>query len=657
MATRTLELSPANPRLPLAMGAATLVAIASHYVNGESFRGMILFAALVAASYFTRLRLPRNRALIWTVRAVLYAVVLTIVGLPKEEVTYWYIRFEYTDRIGYLLAAELALRAWRAPDATRVTRDRGDVLLLSALLMTASANTYDRGPMQWLAPLYTFFLLLSLRTLHPPRQRDAVPARPPLGFAVARFAAVVLALLLGFTSIYLITRYDRMITRWAVSMLRDASSRQSEIGLSSAPRLQTVFNPKPSMTRMLLIDGPPGERHLRAMAFDTYDGSRWKPELQEREFKPVPPAQLQTSVGGVRLKVTRLGDTMDLLLLPLETSAVTSPAPLERDALGALRTIEAPASYAYESTVPGRPSAGSPLNIAPEGPQRERLLAVPPDVDAKVVSLAREVAGEGDAATRLARLQLHLRSKHQYSLSFEPQGEPLSDFVLNGRSAHCQYFASALVMMARANGIPARFVTGYYAHEPYGDNRTVVRDRDAHAWAECWVDASGWVTVDATPSSGRPDELFPEPSGWQKFWERAKDLPTDARQWLASLERATVIRGVAAVAGLVVVVALIRHLRRRRGRPKDWPLAYDPPAPDLLAAGRRFERLLKRHSIPCPPNRTWREHVRSADERAIDVQACLRFVDTYERARFGGSNGQAAERLGEALASIERQPR
>src|SRR5688572_30235237 len=95
MATRTLELSPANPRLPPALGAATVVAIASHYINGESFGGMIVFAAMLVASYFTSLRLSRNRAFFWSLRAVVYAAILMVVGLPKEEVIYWYIRFEY----------------------------------------------------------------------------------------------------------------------------------------------------------------------------------------------------------------------------------------------------------------------------------------------------------------------------------------------------------------------------------------------------------------------------------------------------------------------------------------------------------------------------------------------------------------------------------
>jgi transglutaminase-like putative cysteine protease len=644
MATRP-EIPPANPRLPIALAFASLIAMTSLYVNGESFKSLPWCIATLIASYLTTWRIPRVRALEWALRAIVYGLILLIVGLPKESIVFWYIKFEYTDRIGYLIAAELALRAWRKPDPARVTRDRGDVLLLSALLMTASANTYDRRWMQLFAPAYTLFLLLSLRSLTPAPTRK----RPTL--TMLRVIAGVTALALGFTGIYLITRYDRKISTWAMSLLRQNDNRRTEIGLSSAPRLQAVFNPPASMTRMLLIDGPVGERHLRAMAFDTYDGTAWRPNLSDREFQTVPPGDLQKSSTGTRLHVTRLEDTMDLLLLPLESAAVESPGPVERDALGSLRTRDSETFPSYDLIVPPRPPPEGVVSLPPNHSQRQRLLAIPPEIDARVTALARQVAGAGDPATRLARIQLHLRSAHQYSLSFQPEGEPLSDFVLNGRSAHCQYFASAMVIMARAAGIPARFVTGYYAHEAYGEGRTVVRDRDAHAWAECWLDGAGWVAVDATPASGLPDALFPNPSAWQKFRERAADFPAAARAWLANLSRKTIATAIAIITAVWLLVWTLRKLRTGRPRKRPPPRGCDPPAPDLAAIGKRFEKLLTNRGVPCAAGRTWREHVRVL----TDGPNYLAFVDAYDDARFGGAGGKSLEGVRQSLQNLERQ--
>ena len=656
----TIEMPPTSPRLPLALAGAAVVAGVSHFLNAEKTNALAVFLVAILASYLTSWRLPRNRAFTWGLRAVVYGGILMIVGLPKEEAVFWYVKFEYTDRIGHLLAAELVLRAWRQPDPDRAARERGDIMLISALLMTASANTYDRRMMQLLAPVYTLFLLLSLRTLTPSRSRgDSGRARSYVGgrpaLVVLRAVSMVLAIAMGFLSVYLIARFDRKITNWAMRLMRQDGNRRSEIGLSSAPRLQAVFNPTPSMTRMLLIDGPRGERHLRAMAFDTYTASGWRPELGEREFKPVSAGELKRANVGTRLRVTRLEDTMDLLLLPLESGLVETTAAVERDGMGTLRTADSIDHPSYEVVITDRAT----LHAPPDDAQRQKLLAINPDIDPKVVELARSVAGEGDPATRLARIGLHLRSKHQYSLSFSPEGEPLSDFVLNNRSAHCQYFASAVVIMARAAGIPARFVTGYYAHEAYGEGRMVVRDRDAHAWAECWIDGKGWVAADATPAGGRPDFLFPQVSPWKRWWERATDMPGAVRAWLGRLGVRDVVVGGAVAGGAVTLLWLIPWLRKTRTRRKVAVRMYDPPAAELVAVGKRFERILRRRGVPCASDRTWREHVTALPGKpadGIDSDKCLEFVNVYDRARFGGVNGETMQRVVRLLESLESSP-
>src|SRR5688572_14521252 len=387
----TIEMPPVSPRLPLALAGAAVVAGVSHFLNAEKHNALAVFLVAFLGSYLTSWRLPRNRAFVWGLRAAVYGGILMIVGLPREEAIYWYIRMEYTDRIGHLLAAELVLRAWRRADPDRVGRERGDVMLLAALLMTASANTYDRRMMQVLAPVYTLFLLLSLRTLTTSVGRaDPGQARGYMGGRTAlvglRAVCVVLAIAMGFTSVYLVARFDRKITNWAMRLMRqDGNRRAAEVGLSSAPRLQAVFNPTPSMTRMLLIDGPRTERHLRAMAFDTYTASGWRPELGEREFKPVSAGELRRETRGTRLRVTRLGNTMDLLLLPLESRSVETAAAVERDGMGTLRTDDSVAHPSYELIV----TDAAPLNAPPGDAQRQKLLAINPEINPKVVGLAR----------------------------------------------------------------------------------------------------------------------------------------------------------------------------------------------------------------------------------------------------------------------------
>ena len=78
---------------------------------------------------------------------------------------------------------------------------------------------------------------------------------------------------------------------------------------------------------------------------------------------------------------------------------------------------------------------------------------------------------------------------------------PLSRFLLRTRSGHCEYFATATVLLLRQLGIPARYAVGYAVHEASG-RQYVVRQRDAHAWCLVWNPTSEtWQDFDTTPAS------------------------------------------------------------------------------------------------------------------------------------------------------------
>jgi hypothetical protein len=233
----------------------------------------------------------------------------------------------------------------------------------------------------------------------------------------------------------------------------------------------------------------------------------------------------------------------------------------------------------------------------------------------------------------------------------------------DGAAAHCEYFASAAVLLLRSLGIPARYVTGFLAHEAEG-GRTTVRQRDAHAWAEAWLDGAGWVTVEATPPGGRPDGMPEAVSATQ----RLADWWTDTwRAFRAALGRASwpeLALGAGAV--LVLLLAgyvLVGLLRRFRASAKAG-FAYTVPAVELAALGARFGKWLHRQGQPCPPQCAWEEHLEQASAAgtagaagprlAPDTLAAAReFVCAYNRARFGGgADGESLRNLEEKLARL-----
>jgi protein-glutamine gamma-glutamyltransferase len=98
------------------------------------------------------------------------------------------------------------------------------------------------------------------------------------------------------------------------------------------------------------------------------------------------------------------------------------------------------------------------------------------------------------------------KENFKYSLKFpkvQKDTAPLSSFLLEHRSGHCEYFASATSLLLRSIGIPTRYVVGYSVHEySPSEQEYVVRARNAHAWVMAYVNGS-WLTVDTTPSAGQ----------------------------------------------------------------------------------------------------------------------------------------------------------
>jgi hypothetical protein len=124
-----------------------------------------------------------------------------------------------------------------------------------------------------------------------------------------------------------------------------------------------------------------------------------------------------------------------------------------------------------------------------------------------------QVAAELNLATNLTHAQTlqviehFFLEKFSYSVWQRPErgartnATPLTKFLLNNRSGHCEFFASATVLLLRQLNIPARYAVGYYVHETRGTGY-VVRERDAHAWCLVWNEQTRcWEDFDTTPPS------------------------------------------------------------------------------------------------------------------------------------------------------------
>ena len=132
-------------------------------------------------------------------------------------------------------------------------------------------------------------------------------------------------------------------------------------------------------------------------------------------------------------------------------------------------------------------------------------------------------------------LESHLRDSGEYRYSLDlsiddPAIDPIEDFLFNRKAGHCEYFATALALMLRAEKIPARVVTGYKGGivNPERKEWLEVQQRFAHAWVEVWVEDVGWTTFDATPIDERSNSIAAMSAKKGSIW-------TDMQTTLAGL--------------------------------------------------------------------------------------------------------------------------
>ena len=133
-----------------------------------------------------------------------------------------------------------------------------------------------------------------------------------------------------------------------------------------------------------------------------------------------------------------------------------------------------------------------------------------PKLDPRIPELARKITAAADNPyDKSVALESYLRRNFRYTLNLRgsPGKDPLAHFLFESHAGHCEYFASAMTVMLRTQGIPSREVNGFLPGE-YNDiaGDYIVRGSDAHSWVEAYFPGSGWITFDPTPPG--PDQNF-----------------------------------------------------------------------------------------------------------------------------------------------------
>ncbi len=142
---------------------------------------------------------------------------------------------------------------------------------------------------------------------------------------------------------------------------------------------------------------------------------------------------------------------------------------------------------------------------------KAHYLQLPTSLNPSIRELALDITKNADTPyDKVKAIKDYLETRYTYSLDLGKPitDDPLYDFLFVSRSGHCEYFATAMAIMTRVVGMPARLARGFQAGEwNEAGGFYEVRQRDAHAWVEVYFPGHGWVSFDPSPREAA-DEYF-----------------------------------------------------------------------------------------------------------------------------------------------------
>lgn len=247
--------------------------------------------------------------------------------------------------------------------------------------------------------------------------------------------------------------------------------------------------------------------YWRGRILDEYTGRRWTTGPIRNVVAP--PTTLDAApVGVIVQQVTDQRPGRQLRYGLPDIVALDTGGLYEEDTVG---TTASWIGTAQQYTVYSSPPVVLDL-LGPEAIEAQRVidnnLVLPNEFPQRVRDLARAITeGATTQSARAEALESYLRQlPYSYQVAQLPaNGDAVDQFLFTMRQGYCTYYASAMALMAREIGIPSRVAIGYATGEYDAANQSfVVREADAHAWPELYIDGQGWTRWEPTPVRAIP---------------------------------------------------------------------------------------------------------------------------------------------------------
>lgn len=572
------------------------------------------------------------------------------------------------------LAAGSALLSLVAGLKLLETQSRRDLYVIALIVYFLSLAALLGSESFWLLAYLLAVSWLTTATLL------RLTARPPDWRQSARYAGRIAAQALPLALVLWLFFPRLTAPLWRTP----ADARGAETGLSDSMSPGDITDLALSdeiafRARFLGPTPPAAERYWRGPVLHDFDGRTWRRTIAPRAGAAAP---LAPSGIDYRYVVSLEPDRHNwIFALDWPDAAGLGDAILTGDYM-VVRPSPVTRSLDVGLSSHTRVQASAPLSEA----MRRRDTRLPVERNPRTAALARELRrlhpDDGDYLA--AVLDMFRRQQFFYTLEPPPLGaDAVDEFLFVTKRGFCGHYASAFAVLARAAGIPARVVTGYYGgtYNRFADY-WIIGQSDAHAWDEVWIEGRGWVRIDPTSAiaPGRVEAglggSLASGSRLAGSWRSRLSWIADARLELDALrqlwrerilhfdqpaqDRLLGALGIAApdgekialamAAGLALVFAWLTWQIRREQNP--------PPRDPVVRAYGRLCRKLAAAGLPRRAAEGAEAYAaRIARERPAIGADVRRLCRGYSRLRYGARRGAARERWFLARAGAFRPGR
>lgn len=508
---------------------------------------------------------------------------------------------------------------------------------------------------------------------------------------------------LGMIVIFAVPLFFMMPRIGGAGFGRETGGLSGMVGFSESVSLGLIGNLQKNnqVVMRIKVSKSKPDRNLRwrGVGLDKFDGNTWENTLRNEKVSTIRENRV------FKFEDAKSGNVVEqtVLLEPLQDIKVLFGAPeiiavdgnftiVSRDRNEA---VTAPRqfgriSYKVYSDMSEADEKLLRGDKQPYSLEKARYLQLPNRLDQRIENLARQIVLENRATNRYdaARaMENYLQTRFGYTLEQRSNGDdPLAKFLFEVREGHCEYFATALAVMLRTQGIATRLVNGFQAGN-YNDaaDAYIVTQAQAHSWVEVYFPATdSWITFDPTPAAGRNIDngatggLFAESIGKyleaaEMFWLQyvvgydnqeqrglARSLRTNLTgiqekiislwlalqsvfaEWFAELRGekgvsgkiGAIVKGVLmlfAFAGIGLFALLGRKYLRRLGFWQiiaSWRQSKEPK--QVILFYERMNSALEKRGIRRKPQQTPLEFA-----TGLSMPEAVKITEAYQRVRFG----------------------